>query len=113
MEYYGKIWCVSHQELVQGPNPIMSEANYKKMCTRGQLNVVRPGKGLGNYALIEVATMPQRFKDKVDEKYGDMKSEILRLHFQKYYNIDPRAREYYTRYRFENEIGRASCRERV
>ena len=102
MEYYGKIWCVSHQELVQGPNPIMSEANYKQLCSRGQLNVVRPGKGLGNYALIEVATMPQRFKDKVDEKYGDMKSEILRLHFQKYYNIDPRAREYYTRYRFEN-----------
>ena len=71
MEYYGKILCISYHDLTCGENPIMSVPNYKKLSSTGKINVVRQGKGLGNYALVEVATLPKRFQEKIKEKYGD------------------------------------------
>lgn len=64
--------------------------------------MVRPGKGLGCYALVEVATMPQRFQEKIKDKYGDMNSEILRMWFASHFHIDAEARGFYTRFRFED-----------
>lgn len=102
MEYYGKIACISYMDLIREPNPIMSGSNYKQLSSRGKINVVRPGKGLGSYALVEIATMPQRFQDKIKEKYGDMNSEILRMWFASHFHIDAEARGFYTRFRFED-----------
>lgn len=102
MEYYGKIACISYMDLIREPNPIMSESNYKQLSRRGKINVVRPGKGLGCYALVEIATMPQRFQDKIKDKYGDMNSEILRMWFASHFHIDAEARGFYTRFRFED-----------
>lgn len=102
MEYYGKIACISYVDLIREPDPIMSESNYKQLSRRGKINVVRPGKGLGSYALVEIATMPQRFQDKIKEKYGDMNSEILRMWFASHFHIDAKARGFYTRFRFED-----------
>ncbi len=102
MQFYGKIRCISLDELTRGPNPIMSVSNYKKQCRQKKINVVRPGKGLGHYALIEIATMPQRFQDKITAKYGDMKRDILREWFGSHFRIDSKAREFYTRFRFED-----------
>ena len=130
MEYYGKILCISATDLTYDDRPvitdgerdytnsrtlngihpsklsdevlapIMTEANYKQLKKRGQINVVRPGKGLGSYALIEVATLPQRFKEKIKVKYGDMSSNILRDWFAAHYEIDAKALEFFTRFRF-------------
>lgn len=130
MEYYGKILCISHGDLTHDDRPlvaggradysgsralrgvhpsmlpeeelapIMTEANYKQLAARGQINIVRQGKGKGNYALVEVATMPLRFQEKIKLKYGDMKEDILRNWFGAHFRVDAKAREYYTRYRF-------------
>lgn len=102
MEYYGKILCISFQELTGGENPIMSVSNYKKLAAKGDINVVRQGKGLGNYALVEVATLPMRFQEKIKEKYGDMKEDILKNWFGSHFRIDAEAREFYTKFRFDN-----------
>ena len=102
MEYHGKILCISFQDLTQSPAPIMSVSNYKKQAAAKKINVVRPGKGLGNGALVEVATMPKRFQDKIREKYGDMKEDILKNWFGSHFRINAKARKYYTRYRFGN-----------
>lgn len=132
MEYYGKILCISHRDLTYDDRPvivngeadysrsralrdihpsmlseeelapIMSESNYKQLAARGQINVVRQGKGLGNYALIEVSTLPLRFQDKIKLKYGDMKDDILRNWFGSHFRIDAKARGFYTKFRFDN-----------
>ena len=132
MEYYGKILCISHKDLTyddrpvivdgkadysrsralkgQHPSmlseeelaPIMSDANYKQLAARGQINVVRKGRGSGGYALVEIATMPLRFQERIKLKYGDMKEDILKNWFGSHFRIDARAREYYTKFRFEN-----------
>ena len=82
--------------------PIMSVPNYKKLAARKEINVVRQGKGLGSYALIEIATMPLRFQERIKLKYGEMKEDILRNWFIGHYHIDAKAREFYTRFRFDN-----------
>lgn len=82
--------------------PIMSVPNYKKLAARKEINVVRQGKGLGSYALIEIATMPLRFQERIKLKYGEMKEDILRNWFIGHYHIDAKARDFYTRFRFDN-----------
>lgn len=132
MEYYGKILCISHHDLTYDDRPtvvdgkadysrsralkglhpsmlseeelapIMSEPNYKQLSARGQINIVRQGKGKGNYALVEIATIPLRFQEKIKLKYGDMKEDILKNWFGSHYRVDAKAREFYTKFRFGN-----------
>ena len=132
MEYYGKILCISYNDLTYDDRPVMvngkadysrsrtlkgvhpstlseeelapilSVPNYKKLAAKKEINVVRPGKGLGSYALVEIATMPLRFQERIKLKYGEMKEDILRNWLGSHYHIDAKAREFYTRFRFDN-----------
>lgn len=67
MEYYGNRLCISARELVDGG--IMTEPNYKAMSARGRIDVVRSGKGLGRYALVAVDSLPQAYRERVEEVY--------------------------------------------
>ena len=76
---------LSEEELA----PIMSEANYKQLADPGT-NQCSPfkGKDSGDYALIEVATLPLRFQERIKLKYGDMKDDILRNWFGSHFHIE-------------------------
>lgn len=89
---------LSEEELA----PILSVPNYKKLAAKKEINVVRPGKGLGSYALVEIATMPLRFQERIKLKYGDMKEDVIRNWIGSHYHIDAKARDFYTRFRFDN-----------
>lgn len=132
MEYYGKILCISYNDLTYDDRPvmvngkadysrsrtlkgvhpstlseeelapIMSIPNYKKLAAKEKINVVRSGRGLGGYVLVEIATMPLRFQERIKLKYGDMKEDIIRNWLGSHYHIDAKAREFYTRFRFDN-----------
>ena len=132
MEYYGKILCISYNDLTYDDRPvlvngkadysrsrtlkgvhpstlseeelapILSVPNYKKLAARKEINVVRKGRGLGGYVLVEVATMPLRFQEKINLKYGDMKEDVIKNWLGSHYHIDAKAREFYTRFRFDN-----------
>lgn len=66
MEYYGNRLCISYHELVDGG--IMTEPNYKAMSSRGRLDVVRRGNRC-RYALIAVDSLPDAYREKVEERY--------------------------------------------
>ena len=130
MEYYGKILCISACDLTHDDRPvvvdgvadwsqsrvldgrrpqdlpldilapIMSVPNYKQLCARKKINVVRRGGGMGEYALVEVATLPHRFRDRVVAKYGELEQNVLRDWFSSHYRVDAEARSWYTRFRF-------------
>lgn len=132
MEYYGKILCISYNDLTYDDRPvmvngkadysrsrtlkgvhpstlseeelapIMSIPNYKKLAAKEKINVVRSGRGLGGYVLVEIATMPLRFQERIKLKYGDMKENVIRNRLGSHYHIDAKAREFYTRFRFDN-----------
>lgn len=71
MEYYGNIIAVTVEDLTGGNDPVMTRYNYRQLQQRGRINVLRPGKGYGSYALIEYASLPERFKVRFVEKYGN------------------------------------------
>ena len=50
---------------------VMSRSAYDHLVARGRVNVLRPGKGLGSYALIEYRSLPERFRTRFEKKYGD------------------------------------------
>ena len=132
MEYYGKILCISYNDLTYDDRPvmvngkadysrsrtlkgvhpstlseeelapIMSIPNYKKLAAKEKINVVRSGRGLGGYVLVEIATMPLRFQERIKLKYGDMKEDVIRNWLGSHYHIDAKARVFYTRFRFDN-----------
>ena len=132
MEYYGKILCISYNDLTYDDRPvmvngkadysrsrtlkgvhpstlseeelapIMSIPNYKKLAAKEKINVVRSGRGLGGYVLVEIATMPLRFQERIKLKYGDMKEDVIRNGLGSHYHIDAKARDFYTRFRFDN-----------
>lgn len=132
MEYYGKILCISYNDLTYDDRPvmvngkadysrsrtlkgvhpstlseeelapIMSIPNYKKLAAKEKINVVRSGRGLGGYVLVEIATMPLRFQERIKLKYGDVKEDVIRNWLGSHYHIDAKAREFYTRFRFDN-----------
>ena len=132
MEYYGKILCISYNDLTYDDRPvmvngkadysrsrtlkgvhpstlseeelapIMSIPNYKKLAAKEKINVVRSGRGLGGYVLVEIATMPLRFQERIKLKYGDMKEDVIRNWLGSHYHIDAKAREFYTWFRFDN-----------
>ena len=70
MEYFGSIIAVTVEDLTGGIDPVMTPACYFKLQQRGRFTVLRPGKGYGSYALIEYASLPERFKARFIEKYG-------------------------------------------
>lgn len=73
MEWFGNIIAVTKHDLTRSDDGegVMSADCYKKLVARGQLTMLRPGKGLGSYALIEYASMPSRFRERFEAKYGD------------------------------------------
>ena len=74
--YEGKI-AVTVAELTDpAEGAIMSYANYKKLSLRGNIVVLRPGKGLEHPALVDYQTLPERFKVRFVEKYGDPDQKI-------------------------------------
>ena len=121
MEYYGKILCISERDLtrddrVDGASPeilapIMSQSNYKQLKLRGKITVVRRGGGMGEYALVEVSSLPVRFKERVVAKYGKLEVDVLRDWFGSHYRLSEEARSWYIGYRFAD--GKALPVERV
>lgn len=63
-EFYGCILCVRKPFLVD-EQKLVSQHQYSHYVDRGHFNVVRPGKGKGNYALIEFSSMRPEIKEQV------------------------------------------------
>lgn len=93
MEYHGGQWCISYPELIDGG--IVSESNYKNWINRDKVTVMRPGKGLGNYALIAVDSIPEPYKTKVNEVYPGGAQARLEGWIKSNYEVDQAATAFF------------------
>ena len=93
MEYYGKKLCISVHELVDGG--IISQPNYKQLSARGRINVMRRGGGVNQYALIAVESLPTKYKEAVEEKFGNGDEVILTGWIMSNYELDEEAVKFY------------------
>ena len=93
MEYFNGALCISARELMD--EGIMTASNYKQMSARGKLTVVRSGKGLGNYALVAVDSLPESYKAKVIAMYPDGEKTRLKGWIMSNYELDQNALAFY------------------
>lgn len=74
MEYHNGVYCVSARELIDGG--IMTQGSYAKAAQRKRIEVVRPGKGSGNYALIAVDSLSTEQRIQVEAQFGGKAAHI-------------------------------------
>ncbi len=93
MEYYDGRLCVTMHELVG--NGIMSEPNYKQMARRGRFEMARQGKGAGNYALIVLDSLPDKYRAKAEEVLGNGDEVLVAGWFRENYQLDQAAVKFF------------------
>ncbi len=99
MQYYNNILCVEGGWLYNEAQ-VMSQQNYKQLRRRC-LEVLRRG-GNGRTALIAYDSLPQRFKDKIIELFGDPYEKTKHISFSNYLEYDTAAQEYYNNYTLDS-----------
>ena len=112
MEYYGKILCISKDDLTRDDRPlledyqldvtkapIMTVSCFDQLAYRKRIQVVCKGIGRGVKSLVSVDSLPDKYKKLVEQKYGSMDVEILRNWFASHWEVDDAARSFYSRFR--------------
>ena len=94
VEYYEGRLCIPAKELVE--RGLVSEANYKKMAIRKKLDVARTARGLGNYALVAVDTLPAEMKEAVKRAYPNLRIVRLVNGVRENYDYDQRAYAFFS-----------------
>ena len=94
VEYYEGRLCIPAKELVE--RGLVSEANYKKMAIRKKLDVARTARGLGNYALVAVDTLPAEMKEAVKRAYPNLRIVRLVNWVRENYDYDQRAYAFFS-----------------
>lgn len=111
MEYYNNILCISGKELIRtedNPNGLISKGGYDSWVNRKKINVVRPGKGEGSPALIELDSLPPKYKAMAKDLVVDPETEAQKENLLKYLEPDREAVEFFKNYRVgydDNEKG--------
>lgn len=113
MEYFNNILCLPahmyYHVYADGPGKgdiveenYVSYNAYRKQANRGVINLVRQGKGEGNYALIELASIPPKYRRLIDADYPDPERAAMHNPLIDSIKIDPEALRYYTDYRYQD-----------
>ena len=80
---------------------ILTKPNYDKLCRAGKMRRAREGKGLGNYALVEFDTIPERFRLKVIDKLGYPPKKQVQHQILKHFKTDYEAVDYFATYQID------------
>jgi hypothetical protein len=106
MEYFNNKLCIKANWLIE--EGIISESNYKQLTCGNEkskrkpiIKVVRRGC-LNTPAIIEFDSIPDRFKEKIKLKIGDVHAIVAKSQLAENIQTDNAARQYYSAYTFEN-----------
>lgn len=97
MEYYNNTLCISARELMA----VMTESVYRNMTTRKQVAVARRACR-GNYALVVVDSLPDKYKEAAKELYPEGSSVVFHEWLRSNYTLDAEARSFYAGFRFDD-----------
>lgn len=105
MKYHDNILSISYAELTDGnpedpdvsQRPIMTVAIYRYLTTNKKIKIVRRGC-FGQSALIAYHTLPEKYKAKVEAKYGDVEAQAARLNLRDQVVRDVKAEVFFEQY---------------
>ena len=101
MEYYNKMLCVTREELCMGTDPVMKQGTFNTNLYRGHLVSVNNGGGEGNYTLYAWSSIPQKYKARYMERYGDPEQRMKEAMMRNRIKLDSEAREWYEAFTYE------------
>lgn len=109
MEYFNNTLCITGRELIQSDaNPVglVAKGTYDSWVARKKVLVLRQGKGEGNYALIALESLPEKYRKLAKLKFGNPEIMAQREGLLKYLEEDREAARWFGGYRIgydENE----------
>ena len=106
MEYYNKMLCVTREELCMGTDPVMKQGTFNTNLYRGHLVSVNNGGGEWNYTLYAWNSIPQKYRKRYMERYGDPEQRMKEAMMRDRIKLDSEAREWYEAFTYEKN-GRA------
>lgn len=98
-EYRQNTLCIASSWLLD--NEIMSQGNYKKLCSIGHMKKLTIG-GNGRRALVAFESIPERFKKAIREKVGDPYASAKKIIFADYMQWDHEAESFFKAYLLDN-----------
>ena len=101
MEYYNKILCVTYAELTSGSDAVIKAATLLKNVSRGNIASVHRGGGEGGQALYAWSSIPQKYKQRYMERYGDPEQRMKEAMMRDRIKLDSEAREWFERFTYE------------
>ena len=101
MEYYNKMLCVTREELCMGTDPVMKQGTFNTNLYRGHLVSVNNGGGEGNYTLYAWSSLPEKYRKRYMERYGDPEQRMKEAMVRDRVKLDSDARTWYTDYKYE------------
>lgn len=91
--YHNGKYCISARDLIE--SGIVTRANYGNWINREIVDVVKRGGGSrGSYALIAVDSLPQPYKEKVEEVFGGPETRLEEW-IKSNYEVDQAANEFF------------------
>ena len=106
MEYFNKILCVTKDELTGGDNPIIMYRTLLSNVGRGNIVNVHRGGGEGSQALYAWTSLPEKYRKRYMERYGDPEQKMKETMLKDRVKLDGEAREWYEAFIYEKN-GRA------
>ncbi len=101
MEYFNKILCVTSPELTSGSNPIFKEGTLNVYASTGKISRVHRFGGEGGYTLYAWNSIPQKYKARYMERYGDPEQCMKKAMMRDRIKLDSEAREFFENFTYE------------
>lgn len=95
MEYFNKILCVTFAELTGGDDPVIKDCTLRQNVKRKNIICVHRGGGEGSTALYAWNSIPDKYRVRFTERYGDPEEKIKEAMTRITITLDAEAREYY------------------
>ena len=101
MEYFNKILCVTYAELTGGGDAVIKAATLRQNMSRGNIVSVHRGGGEGGQALYAWSSIPQKYKARYMERYGDPEQRMKEAMMRDRIRLDSEAREFFESFTYE------------
>lgn len=100
MEYYNKMLCVTREELISGSDPVMKMGTFNSNLYRKRIVPVYAGGGEENFTLYSFDSMPEKYRKKFMQKYGNPEEVLREREMRKTVKYDECARAFYEEYQY-------------
>ena len=106
MEYYNKQLCVTFAELTEGEPSVMKASTLRQNVCRSNIICARRGGGEGTLALYVWSSIPEKYRRRYVELYGDPEEKMKEAMMKASVKMDAKAREWYEAYTYQDKDGR-------